>query len=142
MVNLWRVVVDTNVVFEGLTRQRGACRLIIEAWLQGTLQVYVSDALAYEYLSVLSRQLSEQRWKLIQPILSELLSRADYVSVYYRWRPNSPDPGDEHVIDCAMSAGVLVITQNIKDFRMAQRGLGLRVMTPAQWVLEAIGEEG
>jgi len=43
------VVIDTNVVFEGLTKQGGAAGLIIDAWLAGLLEVYISNALAYEY---------------------------------------------------------------------------------------------
>lgn len=27
-----RAVIDTNVLFEGLTKQGGACALIVEAW--------------------------------------------------------------------------------------------------------------
>lgn len=59
---LLRVVVDTSVVFEGLTKQGGASGLIIDAWLAGLMVVCVSNALGYEYDDVLSRKLSEQRW--------------------------------------------------------------------------------
>ena len=48
----FRVVIDTNVVFEGLTKQGGAVVLAIEAWLAGLLTVYVSNTLAYEYVDV------------------------------------------------------------------------------------------
>ena len=51
------VVIDTNVVFEGLTKQGSAAGLVIDAWLAGLLQVHVSNALAYEYEDVLSRKL-------------------------------------------------------------------------------------
>ncbi|WP_263480348.1 PIN domain-containing protein [Oscillatoria salina] len=34
-----RVVIDTNVVFEGLTKQRSAAGLIVDAWLVGYLEV-------------------------------------------------------------------------------------------------------
>ncbi|MBE9061097.1 putative toxin-antitoxin system toxin component, PIN family [cf. Phormidesmis sp. LEGE 11477] len=54
----FRVVIDTNVVFEGLTKRGGAAGLAIEAWLAGLLTVYVSTALAYEYVDVLSRKLA------------------------------------------------------------------------------------
>ena len=57
-----RVVIDTNVVFEGLTKQGGAAGLLIDSWLAGLLEVYISDALAYEYIDVLSRKLSPPRW--------------------------------------------------------------------------------
>lgn len=46
--SLFSVVIDTNVVFEGLTKQGGAAGLVIDAWLAGLLEVCVSNPLAYE----------------------------------------------------------------------------------------------
>ncbi|PIZ26050.1 MAG: toxin-antitoxin system toxin component, PIN family protein, partial [Chloroflexi bacterium CG_4_10_14_0_8_um_filter_57_5] len=34
-MNIKRVVVDTNVLFEGLTRKGGAAGLVVDAWLAG-----------------------------------------------------------------------------------------------------------
>ncbi|GFE71287.1 putative toxin-antitoxin system toxin component, PIN family [Chroococcus sp. FPU101] len=53
-----RVVIDTNVLLTGLTKQRGVEGLLIDAALADLFQVYVSNALAYEYVDVLSRKLS------------------------------------------------------------------------------------
>lgn len=131
-----RVVVDTNVVFEGLTKQGGAAGLIIDAWLAGLMEVYVSNALAYEYEDVLSRKLSEVRWSQLQPILGLLLNMAHFTPIYFSWRPISPDPGDDLVIDCAMNAGATVVTSNVRDFRSATESLGVRVVTPVQFVVE------
>ena len=138
-VSLSRVVIDTNVVFEGLTKRGGAAGLIIDAWLAGLLQVCVCDALAYEYADVLSRKLSKARWQRLKPVLGTLLSKAQFVVVHYSWRPISPDPGDEHVIDCAMNAGATVITWNVRDFRTARETLGLRVITPVEAVIQLAG---
>ena len=141
MVSLSRVVVDTNVVFEGLTKSGGAAGLIIDAWFAGLLQVYVSNALAYEYSGVLSHKLSEERWQCLQAVLGTLLLKTQFVSIYYTWRPISPDPGDEHVIDCAMNSGATVITSNVRDFDMAKESLGLSVITPAEAVIQLAGGE-
>lgn len=129
-----RVVVDTNIVFEGLTRQGSAAGFVIEAWLTGLLDICVSNALAYEYTDVLTRKLSGQRWKAIKPVLGSLLAQSRFVTVYYTWRPVSPDPGDDHVIDCAMNAGALIVTSNLKDFRLAQDALGISVIPPVELV--------
>ena len=129
-----RGTLDTNVVFEGLTKRGGAAGLIIDAWAADLLDIRVSDALAYEYTDVLSRLLSEGRWQVLRPVLGALLEKASFVVTYYSWRPTSPDPADEHVIDCAMNGGAVVVTYNRKDFRMAERALGLRVMTPVELV--------
>jgi hypothetical protein len=42
---------------------------------------------------------------------------------------------DEHLIDCAMNAGVPVVTSNKRDLAQAQKALGLKVMTPAEFVV-------
>ena len=131
---LLRVVIDTNVVFEGLTKKGGASGLIIDAWLAGLMVVCVSNTLAYEYDDVLSRKLAPERWILLKPLLEKLLSIAEYTSIYFSWRPTSPEPGDDLAIDCAMNAGAIVVTSNIKDFRSARESLGLQVMTPVEFV--------
>jgi predicted nucleic acid-binding protein len=139
---LLRIVVDTNVVFEGLTKQGGASGLIIDAWLAGLVVACVSNALACEYDDVLSRKLSEKRWKKLQPVLGYLLDIAHYTNIYFSWRPSSPDAGDDLVIDCAMNAGAIVVTSNIRDFRNARNSLGLQVITPVEFVgLLASGEQ-
>ena len=38
------------------------------------------------------------------------------------------------MIDCAMNGNAIVITSNVRDFRNAQESLGLRVMTPIEFV--------
>ena len=131
---LLRVVVDTNVVFEGLTKKGGASGLIVDAWLAGLMVVCVSNTLAYEYDDVLSRKLAKERWIEIQPVLARLISIAEYTSIYFSWRPTSPDPGDDLAIDCAMNADAIVVTSNVKDFRSAREWLRLRVMTPVEFV--------
>ena len=129
-----RIVIDTNVVFEGLTKKGGACSIIIDAWLAKLFQVYVSNALAYEYTEVFQRKLSQQRWQRIQPVLGTLLTQTQFVTIYYSWRPTSPDSGDEHVIDCGMNANAAIITSNVKDFKVAMKTLGLQVMTPVEFL--------
>lgn len=132
--NPYRVVLDTNVIFEGLTKQKSVCGIIIDAWVSGLIQVYVSDALAYEYFDLLSRKLSPLKWQKAQIALRTLLEMAEFVFVYYSWRPTSPDPGDDLVIDCAMNTNAVVVTSNSKDFRAAQAELGLQVLTPVEFI--------
>lgn len=134
------IVVDTNVVFEGLTKQGSASDLIVTAWLAGLLNVYASNALVYEYESTLSNKLSPPRWRQTKPILRRMLNYVTFIPIYYSWRPLSPDPGDEHVIDCALNANTIVITANLRDFRNAQIEVGLAVMSPAEFVNSLINE--
>ena len=135
-----RIVIDTNVVFEGLTKQGSAAGLIVTAWLDRRLNVYVSTALAYEYESTLSNKLAPARWQQAKPMLSRLLNHAHVVPIYYRWRPLSQDPGDEHVIECTLNASATLITANLKDFKRAQREVGLAVMSPTMYINAMVGK--
>jgi predicted nucleic acid-binding protein len=128
------IVVDTNVVFEGLTQKGGASGLVIDAWLAELLDVRISNALAYEYEDVLSRKLSSARWHSVQSVLGDLLGKATFTVIYYSWRPASPDPGDDLVIDCAMNAGATIVTCNVRDFQKASAFLGLQVLRPVEFV--------
>jgi hypothetical protein len=107
---------------------------IIEAWHAGLFTACVATALAYEYLEVCSGKLSTRRWQQLQPVVGALLAQARFVPIYFSWRPMSPDPGDEHVIDCAMNARPPVVTANTRDFRLAAQTLGLAVLTPVAFV--------
>jgi uncharacterized protein len=56
--------------------------------------------------------------------------------VYYRWRPNLPDEGDNHVLELAVAAGdAPIVTFNRRDFRSGElRFPGLIVQTPGAWL--------
>lgn len=133
---LLKVVIDTNILLEGLTKQGSAAGLAIDVWLQGRVSVYISDALAYEYQDVLSRKLSPVRWAELKPVLGTLISRSTFTPIYYSWRPTSPDPGDDLVIDCAMNASAIVVTSNLRDFKTAKQQLGLQLMTALELLKE------
>ena len=139
-LSLLPVVIDTNVVFEGLTKKGGAAGLVIDAWLANLLSVRVSNALVLEYVDVLSRKLQKDRWLEIQPILGTLLNQAQFTLIYFSWRPTSPDAGDDLVIDCAMNASAIVITSNIRDFRQAQQSLGLQVIMPTELIKKLVNQ--
>lgn len=129
-VRIPRIVIDTNVVFTGLTQRGGAAGMIVSAWQAGLFVPCASDALLYEYVDVLSRKLSPMRWSVIEPLLVDLIDKVEIVTIFYKWRPRSPDPGDDFVIDCAMNAAAIVITNNARDYRQAGAELGLVVMSP------------
>ncbi|VAW31925.1 hypothetical protein MNBD_CHLOROFLEXI01-3652 [hydrothermal vent metagenome] len=134
-----RAVIDTNTLFEGLTRRNSAGAYIVRLWQAQLFQSCVSLALQYEYYDVLARKLSPQRWNRIQPVLGTLLANAHPIVPYYRWRPSSPDPGDDMIIDCAMNAKAWIVTYNLRDFTLARLDLGLIVLSPKEF-LNQVGD--
>ena len=135
-------VIDTNVVFEGLTKQGGAAGLVVDAWQVSLFQPCVSTALAYEYMDVLVRKLSLGRQLILEPVMVAMVGQVRFVEIHFSWRPASPDARDDHVIDCAMNANAAVVTLNLRNFRLAQRSLGLNVMTPLEFLARLDGGRG
>ena len=71
-------------------------------------------------------------------VLAALARQGRWVTVYYGWRPNLPDEGDNHLIELALAGGAqAIITHNLRDLRGGELRLGnLRVLTPAQCLEE------
>ena len=62
------------------------------------------------------------------------------VEVHIRLRPQLRDPGDEMVFEAAINGGAdALVTYNVKDFRVAAPRFGLRVLRPAELLLEIMG---
>jgi len=128
-----RAVVDTNVLFEGLTRL-GTCGEIVDAWTARTFVPCVSTALALEYEATLTNKLGASKRRFAIGALSALLNRVEFVSVIHRVRPISPDPDDDFVIECAFNANAIIVTRNVRDFRSAETALGLTVLKPDEFL--------
>lgn len=128
-------------MFEGMTQGAGASGLLIDAWRFDLLKVFISDALLYEYIDVFNRKLSPDRWEKIRPVLGYLIRKAHFTTIHFSWRPSSNDPGDEHIIDCALNANAWLITKNLRDFRLAEQELGLKLISPVA-IIEQIARKG
>ena len=83
--------------------------------MAGLLTVCVSNVLAYEYVGVLSRKLSEKRWQTLRPVLGKLLDLCQFAAVYYSWRPTSSDPGDDLVAEITTALAEREMTPPEKD---------------------------
>ncbi len=128
-----RVVIDTNILVEGLSR-KGTCGRIIDLWVENKITPCVSTALALEYEAVLTRNLSEQKVKEVQKAIQALLTRVEFTPIIITFRPSSPDPDDDLVIDCAMNGHAAIVTSNIRDFKNAAKVLGFMLLTPSEFL--------
>ena len=57
-----------------------------------------------------------------------------WVKIYYGWRPNLRDEGDNHLIELAVVGSArAVVTHNVRDLRRAElRWTDLLVLTPSE----------
>lgn len=133
-----RAVVDTNVLFEGLSK-RGPCGDVVDAWVNADFTPCVSTALAMEYEEVLARKFGPAKRPAIIGALQALLKRAEFVPITFTVRPMSPDPDDDFVIDCAFNGHAVLVTGNLKDFRGLEQGLRITVLTPSAFLKQLRG---
>ena len=134
------IVIDTNVFVAGLRSAGGASRAVLRRALAGVFQPLFGNALWMEYHDLLGRPVwgetttADERGQ----VLAALARQGRWVTVYYGWRPNLPDEGDNHLIELALAGGAAaIVTHNLRDLRGGELRLGtLRVLTPAQCLEE------
>ena len=134
------LVIDTNVFVAGLRSAGGASRAVLRRALGGSLQPLFGNALWLEYQDLLERPVwgdattTQER----RDVLASLARQGRWVTVYYGWRPNLPDEGDNHLIELALAGGAqAIVSHNLRDLRGGELRLGdLRVLTPAQCLEE------
>ncbi|MFT4243508.1 MAG: putative toxin-antitoxin system toxin component, PIN family [Acidovorax sp.] len=136
-----RVVIDTNV-FVGACMGFGASRGVIEACLRQRCLPLMGAALLAEYEDVLQREALFRACRLDggerDELLDIFLSCCEWTRVYYLWRPNLRDEGDNHLVELAVAgAADRLVTRNLRDLRaMELRFPGLRVVAPEDFLQE------
>jgi putative PIN family toxin of toxin-antitoxin system len=135
------VVIDTNI-FVGACLGAGASNEVIGLCLRGAILPLMGTTLLAEYEDVLSREALFGRARLHADERDELLdiflSRCRWTRIYFAWRPNLPDEGDNHLIELAVAGGAeAIVTRNLRDFEhMELRFPGLKPMTPESLLSE------
>lgn len=140
-----KIVIDTNVFISALLTKRGNyARKIIELALLGQIQPVMGEALFNEYFDVMNRQDILLRCPLDADerieFLAAFLSCCEWRKIYYVWRPNLRDEGDNHVIELAIAGGAnYIITNNIKDLTSGELQFDqLRILTPQDFIEEQL----
>ncbi len=137
----YRVILDTNVILAAMRSQTGASYRLLLTIGHPRWQSLVTPALMYEYEDVARRPgnvpgLSPQD---ITDILDLLYRESHRQLVWFSWRPASPDPGDDLVLDAAVAGGCdFVVTFNERHLRAA-REFGIEILKPVE-LLKLIGE--
>lgn len=131
------VVVDTNV-FVGACLGQGASAAVVSAWLRGSCHPLMGAALLAEYEDVLGRAALFSRSRLDADERSELLdiflAHCRWTRIYYGWRPNLRDEGDNHLVELAVAGGAdCICTHNLRDLQAHELSFsGLGLATPVQ----------
>jgi predicted nucleic acid-binding protein len=118
-----RIVLDTNFLVSALLVGGGAGtapRRVLRLCLEGRAVPLMGAALYAEYEDVLARDELFARSPLSpaerETVLDALMAACLWTSIYYLWRPNLPDAGDDHLVELALAGGAKwIVTANVRD---------------------------
>lgn len=135
-----QVVFDTNVVYSGLRSREGASFRVLGLVGTGRFEINLSVPLVLEYQDVCHRLVGVTPLTAedVEAVIDYLCRVGNHRAVYYLWRPTLPDPGDDMILELAISSAADVVTFNAADFAGADR-FGVRVLSPHQ-LLRELGE--
>lgn len=130
-----RVVLDTDVVVAAMRSPSGASAALLQAALDGRIQLLANVALILEYEAVCKREehLSAAGMDIAQAgvFVDALAALAEPVDSHFIWRPQLKDPSDEMVLEAAVNGRAqAIVTFNRRDFGTVPERFGLRVLLP------------
>ena len=135
------IILDTNI-FLGACIGQGAANKLVMRCLQGEFIPLMGAALLAEYEDVLTREALFDNAHLDrverEELLDIFLSHCQWIRIYYAWRPNLRDEGDNHLIELAVAGNArYLVTYNLRDFKqMELKFPDIRICSPEQFLAE------
>ncbi len=135
------IVVDTNV-FISACLGTGPSNALVAACLRCEHTPLMGTALLTEYEDVLGRADLFLKCRLTaaerEELLDIFLATCRWTRIYFGWRPNLPDEGDNHLIELAVAGGASrIVTHNLRDLRTKELKFPeLVAVTPEQFLKE------
>jgi len=119
------IVIDTSILISALIGVKGPSREVLRQCFKGNYKPLISNALFHEYEDVSKRSRILNKCPLAENEIKELLnafySVCTWVPIYYLWRPNIIDEGDNFLIELAVAGNAeFIITNNIRDLVTAE----------------------
>jgi predicted nucleic acid-binding protein len=94
------------------------------------------NALWLEYEAMLGRPIwtGETTGDERKTVMAALAKQGKWISIYYGWRPNLPDEGDNHLVELAVAGNAeAIITHNISDLKGGELAWPeLRILKPSE----------
>ncbi len=132
------IVMDTSVWIAALGSRLGASFRLLEGIDSRRFVLNVSVPLILEYESVAKREAKRLGLTTgdIDDLIDYICAVAKHWQISYLWRPTLSDPGDEMILELAVTArSSAIITFNEKDFSAASQ-FGIRILRPGVFLKE------
>jgi len=135
-----KVVIDTNIFISAILSPKGTCRQILRMALNGQIHPLMGDALFYEYEDVIHREKifsqSPISLQTREDLFNAFLTSCEWIKIYYKWRPNLRDEGDNHLIELAIAGNApFIVTNNTHDLKSGELVFqSLSILTPEQFM--------
>lgn len=128
---------DTDAIVAAMRSPTGASAALLQAARQKRVTLAATVPLCLEYEDVCSRPehmaAAEFDSADVAVFLDALVDLVEPVDVWFLWRPQLRDPGDELVLEAAVNGRVAAIaTFNRRDFRPAADRFGIDILLPAE----------
>lgn len=120
-----RVVIDTNVIVSAIQQGDSLSRHLLRLVFLGHLTPLISNPLFLEYEAVTQPPEIMKNCHFLtveaEQFLDALFSVAQWIEVYFAWRPNLADEGDNFLIELAVAGNAdCIISKNIKDLKRGE----------------------
>ena len=134
-------MVDTSIIASALIGKRGSSQVLRKCLLD-EYEPLISNALFNEIEDVISRERIIKACPLpkkdIRELVNAFYSTCRWVPVYFLWRPNLSDEGDNFLIEVAIAGNAeAIVTNNTKDLEGSELLFeGLKILKPEQLLRE------
>jgi putative PIN family toxin of toxin-antitoxin system len=136
------IVVDTSIIASALIGKRGPSREVLRKCLLEEYNPLISNALFQEIEDVITRERIIKACPLpkkeIRELVNAFYSSCRWVPVYFLWRPNLSDEGDNFLIEVAIAGNAeAIVTNNTKDLEGSELLFEkLKILRPEQLLRE------
>jgi predicted nucleic acid-binding protein len=128
-----------NVLVAALLSGSGASRAVLRLCLRRKCQLILGEKLFQEFSYVVRRPVMERTPVSMDGrsvLVEAFVSVCEWVPIFFLWRPNLTDEGDNHLIELGVAGmAQIVVTQNTRDFRDGEfRFPQMRIESLAEFV--------
>ena len=128
---------DTDTIVAAMRSPTGASAALLRVARAGRVILPATAPLCLEYEDVYGRsehvEAADFDAANLALFLDGVIDLVEPVDVWFLWRPQLRDPGDELVLEAAVNGRAqAIVTFNRRDFRPAAGRFGIEVLLPAE----------